>query len=187
MSAAAPEAQPEVLEDSLQDAPDSPESDEQEAPDQSEGTEAPEPTEGDEEVPATVLRKKLEDANAEAANYRVKLREAQAALKDAKTAEEFEAARTEFENKINELELDRDRRDVAEEAGIPAALRHLIVGSNREEMKAQAEVLKPFLREEGKREKLPSTPPRGGLDPTNDDDGELDPAVLRREVRRRRR
>src|SRR5690606_21615912 len=102
--------------------------------------------------------------------------------------DEFEAARTEFENKIVELERDRDQRDVAEEVGIPAALRHLIVGSDREAMKAQAEAIKPFLRTEEppKKEKVPETPPRGGLDPSLDGPVELDPAVLRKQVRRRR-
>jgi hypothetical protein len=51
-----------------------------------------------------VLRKKLTDANAEAANYRTKLRETEAKLSSAKTLEEFEAATSELRGQVEALE-----------------------------------------------------------------------------------
>jgi hypothetical protein len=133
------------------------------------------PTE--ETVPAEVLRKKLTDANAEAANYRTKLRETEAKLSSAKTVEEFEAATSELRGQIEALERQILLKDVAAKYELPAALAKRLSGSTPEELEADAKELQKLV--------APSAPESlsGGLNP---DDGEdFDPVKAARAARKR--
>lgn len=123
-------------------------------------------------------KKERTDLRAEAANYRVKLREAQDALKLAKSPEEVAAAAAEFQTRISELEQSVLVNDVARKAGLPAEAAARLRGTTEAELTADAEALKKLL--------APAAPESlsGGLDPSSKDDGEMDPRALARKTRR---
>ncbi|MDX3525082.1 hypothetical protein P1P75_01080 [Streptomyces sp. ID05-39B] len=133
----------------------------------------------EETVPPEVLRKKLTDANAEAANYRTKLRETEAALSKAKTVEEFEAATSELRGQIETLERTILLNTVAAKFELPPALAKRLTGTTEAELLADAKELQKHL--------APATPGTlgGGLDP--DDGGDdFDPVKEARAARKRR-
>ena len=141
-----------------------------------------------ESVPPEVLRQKLTEANQEAANYRVKLREATEALAKAKTDEDITKATQGLLEKIAALEVEASRRDAADKAGLPAELREFVTGSTPEEMAASAAKLAGFVtaqqQQEGPERSEPQRRPapsewRGGLNPT-EDESVMDPAKLRK-------
>jgi len=114
----------------------------------------------------------------EAASWRTQLREAQEKAANAKTPEEFEAATKESAEKIAALEQQLVVRDIAAEFELPAELASVLKGSTPEELKAHAKVLQKFA---------PAASPAslgGGLDPSDEDDGEMDPRKLARRTRR---
>jgi exonuclease VII small subunit len=130
-----------------------------------------------ESVPADVLRKKLTDANAEAANYRTKLRETETKLSSAKTLEEFEAATSELRGQVEALERQILLNNVAAKYELPPALAKRLAGANEAELEADAKELQKLVGA--------SAPQSlgGGLDP---DDGEdFDPVKAARAARRR--
>ncbi|WAB08713.1 scaffolding protein [Streptomyces phage Andris] len=133
----------------------------------------------DESVPPEVLRKKLTDANAEAANYRTKLRETEAKLSKAKTVEEFEAATSELRGQIEALERQILLNDVAAKYELPPALAKRLTGSTPEELDADAKELQKLV--------APSQPESlsGGLDP-EDDEEDFDPVKAVAAFRRNR-
>ncbi|MFJ6893584.1 hypothetical protein [Streptomyces hokutonensis] len=140
-----------------------------------EGEQTTESTE--ESVPADVLRKKLTDANAEAANYRTKLRETEAKLSSAKTVEEFEAATAELKGQVEALERQILLNNVAAKYELPTALAKRLTGTTEAELEADAKELQKLVS--------PAAPESlgGGLDP---DDGEdFDPVKAARAARRR--
>ncbi|WP_420312553.1 hypothetical protein ACOB87_37975 [Streptomyces sp. YS-B37] len=140
-----------------------------------EGEQTTESTE--ESVPADVLRKKLTDANAEAANYRTKLRETEAKLSSAKTVEEFEAATAELKGQVEALERQILLNNVAAKYELPVALAKRLTGTTEAELEADAKELQKLV--------APAAPESlgGGLDP---DDGEdFDPVKAARAARRR--
>lgn len=122
------------------------------------------PPEGDDEgehgddIPTDVLRKKLKEANSEAARYRTQLREAQEALAKAKTPEEFLAATTDLSNKIGAL----DREVVALKYNLPEVLAKRLQGATREELEADAKELAKTVRVNPQREVS------GGLNPAEE-------------------
>ncbi|AWY07574.1 scaffolding protein [Streptomyces phage Yosif] len=124
-------------------------------------------------------RKELTKARGEAANYRVKLREAEQSLANAKTPEEFEAARSELSTRIAELEHQVIVSEVARKFELPDELAPLLKGSSKEELEAVAKTLQKYT--------VPAAPESlgGGLDPSSDDDDEMDPRKLARRYRRR--
>ncbi|MCD2462451.1 hypothetical protein MBT42_02645 [Streptomyces sp. MBT42] len=133
----------------------------------------------DEVVPPEVLRKKLTDANAEAANYRTKLRDAETKLSQAKTLEEFEAATTELKGQIEKLERDILLRDVAAKFELPEVLAKRLTGSTPEELEADAKELQKLV--------TPSQPESlsGGLDPEDNDGDGFDPVKAAMAARRK--
>lgn len=133
----------------------------------------------EEVVPPEVLRKKLTDANAEAANYRTKLREAETKLSSAKTVEEFEAATAELKGQIEALERSILLRDVATKYELPEALAKRLTGTTPEELEADAKELQKLV--------APAAPESlaGGLDP-EDNDEEFDPVKAVQAARRNR-
>jgi signal recognition particle GTPase len=124
-------------------------------------------------------RKELTKTRGEAANYRVKLREAEAALANAKSVEEFEAARADLSNKIVELETALVREKVARKYDLPDELAARLQGADEAALEADAKALQKFV--------TPAVPESlgGGLTP---DDGEddFDPVKAATEARRRR-
>ncbi|MEU8835190.1 hypothetical protein [Streptomyces sp900116325] len=140
-----------------------------------EGEQTTESTE--ESVPADVLRKKLTDANAEAANYRTKLRETEAKLSSAKTVEEFEAATAELKGQVEALERQILLNNVAAKYELPTALAKRLTGTTEAELEADAKELQKLV--------APAVPESlgGGLDP--DDGGDFDPVKAARAARKR--
>jgi hypothetical protein len=135
------------------------------------------PTE--ESVPSDVLRKKLTDANAEAANYRTKLRETEAKLSSAKTVEEFEAATAELKGQIDALERKILLSNVAQKYELPEALAKRLTGTTPEELEADAKELQKLV--------APAEPESlgGGLNPEDDTD-DFDPVKAVENFRRNR-
>ncbi|MDG4783256.1 hypothetical protein O7614_26705 [Micromonospora sp. WMMD961] len=136
--------------------------------------------ERDNELPEWA-RKKLTKANAESANYRTRLREAEAKLAEAKTPQEMEAAIAAFKDTNAKLERQILVRDVADEVGLPKELAARLVGDTREELVADAKNLAKFApTEEREPDEL-----SGGLDPS-DREGAFDPVKAAREAMTRR-
>lgn len=139
------------------------------------------PEDGGDELPDWA-RSKLTKANAEAANYRTKLREAEQKLADAKTPEQVEEI-------LNQFKADReeDERKQAEEARallienialhhkLPEKLAKRLQGATREELEADAkELAKDYAVDDDEEIFL-----EGGLSPRNrDSDAGLSPREL---------
>ncbi|MFJ6680582.1 hypothetical protein [Streptomyces werraensis] len=142
------------------------------------GAESTEEKPAEETVPPEVLRKKLTEANAEAANYRTKLRETEAKLSQAKTVEEFEAATSELRGQIEALERQILLNNVAAKYELPAALAKRLSGTTEAELEADAKELQKLI--------VPAAPESlsGGLTPDDGDD--FDPVKAAREARKRR-
>ncbi|MGW5130876.1 hypothetical protein [Streptomyces sp. NPDC004135] len=151
-----------------------------ETPKGDETEEKPEEKPAEESVPPEVLRKKLTDANAEAANYRTKLRETEAKLSNAKTLEEFEEATTELRGQIEALERTILLNDVARKYELPEALAKRLTGTTSEELEADAKELQKLIAPQGAPESL-----AGGLTPEDGED-DFDPVKAARAARQRR-
>ncbi|MGW7434716.1 hypothetical protein [Streptomyces sp. NPDC054849] len=131
-----------------------------------------------EEVPAEVLRKELTDVRAEAANYRVKLREVEAKFANAKTPEEFESAVAELKAQNEALERQILLNSVAAKYELPEALAKRLTGATPEELEADAQELQKLIA---------SPAPEslgGGLTPPDGND-DFDPVKAARAARRR--
>lgn len=141
------------------------------------------PAEGETPKPEDELpdwaRKELTKVRGEAANYRTKLREAEASLQNAKTPEEFESARTELSKRIAELEHEVVVSKVARKYELPDELVPLLKGSDEAALEAVAKTLQKYA--------APAAPESlgGGLTPSDSDDDEMDPRKLARRTRRR--
>jgi hypothetical protein len=124
-------------------------------------------------------RKELTKVRGEAANYRTKLREAEATLQNAKTPEEFESARTELSKRIAELEHEVVVTKVARKYELPEELVPLLKGDTEEALELVAKTLSKYA--------VPAAPESlgGGLTPSDDNDDEMDPRKLARRTRRR--
>ncbi|WJN62788.1 head scaffold protein [Streptomyces phage phiScoe2] len=124
-------------------------------------------------------RKELTKVRGEAANYRVKLREAETSLQNAKTPEEFESARTELSKRIAELEHEVVVSKVARKYELPDELVPLLKGNDEAALEAVAKTLQKYA--------VPAAPESlgGGLTPSDDADDEMDPRKLARRTRRR--
>ncbi|WP_327292450.1 hypothetical protein [Streptomyces sp. NBC_01198] len=133
-----------------------------------------------EELPPEVLRKKLTDANAEAANYRTKLREAEDKLSKAKTVEEFETATADLKAKNAELERSLLVTKVAGKHELPAELAELLKGDDEAALEEHAKKLAKLVGQAAPEDLS------GGLNPSDKDDGEMNPRKLAGRVGRRR-
>lgn len=117
-------------------APDATETDEAKAP---EGSEAEKPEAGT-DLPPEVLQRELRSARDDAAKYRTKYQEAVSQLKDAKSVQEFEAAREAFETELKAATRRADLMQVAVDVkGFPAGLKDMLQGETYDELKAAAE------------------------------------------------
>jgi hypothetical protein len=128
-------------------------------------------------------RKAITTANAEAANYRTRLREAEQKLGDAKTVDEFQTAVAEVRAENERLEHEVLRERVARRFELPDDLAARLQGATAEELEADAKTLKKYATP------APSAPASlaGGLDPSDDGDTETDPRALARRYGGRRR
>lgn len=129
-------------------------------------------------------REKLTKANAEAANYRTKLREAEEKLLGAKTPDEVEAIVKKMQSDRETAELDLLRENVALSFNLPEGLRKRLSGSSREEMEADAKELAELigLDSSGTPERL-----EGGLDPRTHGEEASSPRELAEQYGARRR
>ncbi|MER8116280.1 hypothetical protein [Streptomyces sp. NPDC094031] len=123
-------------------------------------------------------RKELAKVRGEAAGYRTRLRDAETKLSEAKSAEEFEAAVTEVKQQNAALERSLVIASVARRFDLPEELAGRLRGTTPEELEADAKSLQSLLAP-----KVP-TALGGGLDPSEGDDGEMDPRALARRSRR---
>lgn len=125
-------------------------------------------------------RKRLTRANAEAANYRTRLREAETRLEGAKTAEEYEQAVADIKTRNGELEQQLARERVARKYNLPDDLAGRLQGATAEELEADAKALQKYA--------APAEPVvlSGGLDPADGADG-FDPVKEARRARAARR
>ncbi|MEU5433828.1 hypothetical protein AB0G73_10665 [Streptomyces sp. NPDC020719] len=123
-------------------------------------------------------RKELTKVRSEAASYRTRLRDAETKLSDAKSPEEFEAALAEITTKNAELEHSLTVSKVARRYDLPDVLAARLHGATVEELEADAKTLQALL--------TPKTPESlgGGLTPSDEDEGEMDPRALARRSRR---
>lgn len=140
--------------------------------------EKPEEKPKEEELSPEVLRKELTAARAEAANYRTKLRDAEAKLSGAKTPEEFETAKAELSAKVAELEKAVVVATVARKFELPSELAEVLQGNTPEELEAHAKKLAKFAVAPDPKNL------KGGLDP-DDEEAEFDPVAEAHKARRR--
>jgi len=125
-----------------------------------------------EEVPADVLRANLTKANQEAARYRTRLREVEAALAERKTPEEVEELRLGLITERETAERSLLIENVALKHSLPAELAELLKGETREELEAHATALAKFAPKQ-ESDDVPPGDLNGGLNPGSDgsDDG----------------
>lgn len=146
------------------------------------GGEGSKGSEGSEELDPAKLRKLLKDANAEAARYRTRLRDAETQLTElsgkAQSVEDFQKATAELQAKNAELELQVVRGRVASEFSLPTDLAEVLKGEDEKSLKEHAKKLAKFAR----------TDPEdfgGGLSPRDKDELGNDPRKLRQVSPRR--
>lgn len=133
------------------------------------------PEDKDSELPEWA-RNELTSVRQEAGKYRQQLRDAKAALENAKTPEEFEAATTELTNKVAVLEQELLRTRIGTTHKLPAALIARLQGSTPEEIEADAKELQKLVKVKAEPERL-----GGGLDPSEDES--FDPVAAARKAR----
>ncbi|MGP4083349.1 hypothetical protein [Streptomyces sp. KR55] len=114
-------------------------------------------------------RKELAKVRNEAAGYRTRLRDAETKLSVAKSPEEFEAALADVKAKNADLERSILVSTVARRFDLPEALAGRLHGKTPEELEADAKALQALVTQGS-----PATL-GGGLDPSDEDDGEMDP------------
>lgn len=124
-------------------------------------------------------RNELKKVRGEAAGYRVRLRDAEDKLKDAKTPEEFASALADIQLKNAELERGLLVTKVAAKHSLPPELAEVLKGDDEAALEAHAKKLAAFVS--------PSNPASlsGGLNPGESDD-DFDPVKLAQEARRNR-
>jgi len=111
---------------------------------------------------------------AEAANYRTRLREAETKLGEAKTPEEYEAAVTDLREQNAKLEKSILVNKVAGKHKLNAVLSDRLRGDTEEELEADAILLASTAA-------FVAPVPEaleGGLNPSEDPDGDMDPREL---------
>jgi hypothetical protein len=123
-------------------------------------------------------RKEITQTRAEAANFRTRLRDAEAKLSAAKTPEEFETALNEVKAQNEELERSVAVERAARVHGLPDDLAEELKYLPLDKIEDRAKVLKKYVTAPA-----PGTL-SGGLTPDDGDDGEMDPRKLARRTRR---
>ncbi len=131
---------------------------------------------GDDEHPAEDdlpdwARKELTRVRKEAAAKRTALKEAQEQLANAKTPEEFEAAKTEFQSKIDALEYEVAKSKVLRENNIPVEYEDLLDGVPADKLEEKAKKLATLANARAASDEDDLDDLLGGLDPRNPSSG----------------
>jgi hypothetical protein len=128
---------------------------------------------------AEQLQTELTKVRAEAANYRVRLREAETKLSEAKTPEDIEAAVAEFKTANAALERQLLVTKVAAKFELPEELAARLQGDDEAALEADAKSLAAFV--------APKNPESlsGGLTPGESDE-DFDPVKAAHEAKKRR-
>lgn len=128
---------------------------------------------------AEALQTELTKVRAEAANYRVRLREAETKLSEAKTPEDIEAAVAEFKTANANLERQLLVTKVAAKFELPEELAARLQGDDEAALEADAKSLAAFV--------APKNPESlsGGLTPGESDE-DFDPVKAAHEAKKRR-
>lgn len=126
---------------------------------------------------------RLQALEAELAERRKAEAELQAKLAEAKTPEEFTAARSEWDERVSELEREVERQKIIREEHVPDELTEFVKGDSVDEMLAAA---KKLVSAVGVPTPDPTRRPGGGMDSsvTITDDLPTDPAKLAARVPR---
>lgn len=138
----------------------------------------------EEEKPALTveeLQAEVEKTRREAANYRTRLRDAEAKLADAKTPEDIEAAVTEFREANARLEREILVTKVSAKYALPAELAARLQGADEAALDADAKALAALIV-------TPKSTPAslsGGLTPGESDE-EFDPVAAAHAAKARR-
>lgn len=145
--------------------------------------------EGREEKPKLspeAMEAEVTKTRAEAANYRVKLREAEKRLESAKSIEEVEEIVTGMKVEREAAERALIVENVALRFNLPDELAELLQGSSREELETHAKKLQKFAPDaQAGDPDLDDL--SGGLDPNNRDSDPSDPGALANRHAPRRR
>lgn len=139
--------------------------------------EKPKETSPEDELPEWA-QKELKKARGDAARYRTSLRDAEAKLADAKTPEEFEAARAELAEENEKLQTQLAREKLVNAHSLPEDVAALLSGT-AEEMETQAKLLASHIAAPQPKEAS------GGLSPSDDGDDGYDPVAAVRKARNR--
>ena len=139
-------------------------------------------------------RKQIEKANREAAGYRTKLREVEPLAAKARELEESQKTEAQrlteraeqAERRLPELELSAIRYEIALDKGLTKSQAKRLVGSNREELEADAEELLADLGGGATRVDPPRTP-REALRPGATPAGSADAPDMNQRIRRQLR
>ena len=125
----------------------------------------------------------LKQTRTEAKNYRLRLRDAEARLAEARTPEQIQALVDEMRSERENAERALMVENVALKFNLPEALASRLQGSTREEMEADAKALAALIPVE----QDDADNYDGGLTPGRRDDLPDDPAALARRVNRGRK
>ena len=157
----------------------------EEEPTQEEAQETEDKEREDESVEDRLKRTEdeLTKVREEAASRRVANRELKEQLKNAKSEEDIQAAVADYEDKVSALERQILVRDVADEVGLPPALRDRLKGDTKEELLEDAKALAALVPQ-GR--SFDEDELRGGMDPSDDADDSDDIAKVVARARRSR-
>lgn len=117
----------------------------------------------------------------EAGSYRTRLRETEAKLTAAKTPEEHEKAVADLQKANAELALKIARQEAATKHGLSITAAGALRGETPEALEEHAKLLASLSAAPASH-----SAPSGGLSPSSEDDGEMDPRALARLARGRR-
>jgi len=153
-------------------------------PDPATPTDPPADVEKDKpDLTAEQLKVELTRVRAEAAENRVKRREAETALAEAVkgTPEQVAAAVAEYQEKIATMETQQLRASIGRRFDLPDALVPLLQGTTEDELKAHAKTLAALVSPGD------AGNASGGLTPDEDEDGIYDPRKLASAMRVQRK
>lgn len=137
------------------------------------------------DLPPEVLQRELRSARDDAAKYRTKYQEAVDQLKNAKSVQEFEAAREKFEGELKAANRRADLMQVINDVkGFPAGLKDMLHGDTYEELKAAAELV---IREIGGNHTISDEVDGGLAAGSGDRGGSYDPHEEARRMREKAR
>lgn len=124
--------------------------------------------------------KALTKVRSEAANWRTKFRDLEKKLEAAKSPDQVEEIVTSMKAEREAAEHALIVENVGLKFNLPEELSSVLQGTTREELEAHAKTLAKFVAK-----KAPANDPKGGLNPTDEDES-FDPVKVSRAARSRR-